>query len=148
MLIDEIRKANIQAMKAHDDDARSSLSIVISRYQELKTNGSGKEVTDVDVVKIVQKLLKELDEERDSYKAAGRVDQAAAIERQKKPIECFLPKMLSEEEIRKVYASLSDKAMPAVMKYFKEHYDGFFPSSFFLANNRENLLDPGPSRPP
>jgi len=124
MLIDEIRKANIQAMKAHDDDARSSLSIVISRYQELKTNGSGKEVTDVDVVKIVQKLLKELDEERDSYKAAGRVDQAAAIERQKKPIECFLPKMLSEEEIRKVYASLSDKAMPAVMKYFKEHYDG------------------------
>jgi uncharacterized protein YqeY len=124
MLIDEIRKANIQAMKAHDDDARSSLSIVISRYQELKTNGSGKEVTDVDVVKIVQKLLKELDEERDSYKAAGRAEQAAAIERQKKPIEGFLPKMLSEEEIRKVYASLPDKAMPTVMKYFKEHYDG------------------------
>jgi len=124
MLIDEIKKANIAAMKAHDEAARSSLSIVVSRYQELKTNGSGKEVTDVDIVRIVQKLLKELDEERDSYAAAGRAEQAAAISLQKKAIEGFLPKMLSEEEIRKVYGSLADKAMPAVMKYFKEHYDG------------------------
>lgn len=124
MLIDEIRKANIAAMKAHDEAARSSLSIVISRYQELKTNGSGKDVTDVDVVKIVQKLLKELDEERDSYAAAGRMEQAKAIEEQKKAISGFLPKMLGEAEIRSIYAGLADKAMPSVMKYFKEHYDG------------------------
>ncbi|MCI1244361.1 MAG: GatB/YqeY domain-containing protein [Bacilli bacterium] len=72
-------KANITAMKAHDEAARSSLSIVISRYQELKTNGSGKEVTDLDVLKIVQKFFKELDEERDSYAAAGRPEQASVI---------------------------------------------------------------------
>ena len=124
MLIDEIKKANIVAMKAHDEAARSSLSIVVSRYQELKTNGSGKEVTDVDIVRIVQKLLKELDEERDSYAAAGRPEQAAAIALQKKAIEGFLPKMLSEAEIRTIYAGLADKAMPVVMKYFKEHHDG------------------------
>ena len=50
MLIDQIKKANIEAMKAHDSDARAALSIVISKYTELKTNGSGKEVTDADVV--------------------------------------------------------------------------------------------------
>jgi uncharacterized protein YqeY len=50
MLIDEIKKANIEAMKAHDSDALAALSIVISLYTELKTNGSGKEVTDADVV--------------------------------------------------------------------------------------------------
>ena len=43
MLIDEIKKANIEAMKARDVDARSAYSIVMSRYTELKTNGSGKE---------------------------------------------------------------------------------------------------------
>jgi len=124
MLIDEIKKANIVAMKAHDEASRSSLSQVISRYQELKVNGSGKEVTDVDIVKIVQKMLKEIDEERDSYLAAGRPEQASAIALQKKALESFLPKMLSEAEIRTIYAGLADKAMPVVMKHFKEHYDG------------------------
>ncbi|MCI1244360.1 MAG: hypothetical protein LKG11_00145 [Bacilli bacterium] len=32
--------------------------------------------------------------------------------------------MLPETEIRKIYSWLSDKALPSVMRYFKEHYDG------------------------
>lgn len=124
MLIEDIKKANIAALKAHDQDSRASLSIVISRYQEIKTNGSGKEPTDVEVVKIVQKLLKELDEEKDSYLKAGRAESAAAIDKQKAALAPFLPKLLSEEEVRKIYAGLADKTMPAVMKYFKANYDG------------------------
>lgn len=124
MLIDTIKKENLEAMKRHDAMARSSLSMVISRYQELATNGSGEEVTDADVLKIIMKTLKELDEERDSFRAAGREEQAQAAEKQKAILLPFLPKMLSEEEIRKIYAGLPDKAMPIVMRYFKEHYDG------------------------
>lgn len=55
MLIDELKKANLEAMKAHDADSRAALSIVISRYQELATNGSGKKVEDVDVLHLIQK---------------------------------------------------------------------------------------------
>ncbi|MCI1244419.1 MAG: GatB/YqeY domain-containing protein [Bacilli bacterium] len=124
MIIDDIRKANVQAMKAHDEAARSSLSIVISRYQELKTNGSGKEVTDADIVRIAQKLLKELDEERDAFKAAGRPEQAASIEKQKAALAPFMPKMLNEAEIRKIIEGLPDKTLPAVMKHFKANYEG------------------------
>jgi uncharacterized protein YqeY len=124
MLIDELKKANLEAMKAHDADSRAALSIVISRYQELATNGSGKKVEDVDVLHLIQKVSKELDEEKEGYVKAGRVEQAAAIDKQKAAIEKFLPKMLGEDEIRKIIATLPDKAMPAVMKYFKANYDG------------------------
>ena len=41
MLIDEIKKANIQAMKDHDADARAAYSMVVSRYQALLTSGKG-----------------------------------------------------------------------------------------------------------
>jgi uncharacterized protein YqeY len=124
MLIDDIRKANVEAMKAHDAAARSSLSQIISRYTELKTNGSGKEVTDADVVKVIVKYDKELDEERASYVQANRPDSVKEIDAQKAVLVKFLPKLMSEDEVRKIYATLADKSMPSVMKYFKANYDG------------------------
>ena len=33
MLIDELNKANIEALKAKDKDARASLSVVINKYK-------------------------------------------------------------------------------------------------------------------
>jgi uncharacterized protein len=124
MLIDDIKKANIAAMKAHDADSRTALSIVISKYLELKTNGSGKEVTDADAVAIVKKVDKELDEEKSSFAQAGRTDSVAALDKQKAALAPFIPQQMSEADVRKIYATLSDKSMPAVMKFFKEKYSG------------------------
>ena len=124
MLIDEIKKANIAAMKARDANSRAALSIVISKYTELKTNGSGKEVTDADVLAIIKKVDKELDEERASFVAAGRTDTIVLLDKQKAALAPFIPKQMGEEEIRKIYATLPDKALPAVMKFFKEKYAG------------------------
>ncbi|MCQ2742852.1 MAG: GatB/YqeY domain-containing protein [Bacilli bacterium] len=124
MLIDEIKKANIAAMKARDADARAALSVVITRYQALLTSGSGKEVVDADVLHIIQKVAKELDEEAEGYVKVGRPESAEAIKRQKEAIICFLPKMLTEEEIRTIFNTLEDKSMPSVMKYFKANYAG------------------------
>ena len=124
MLIDQIKKANIEAMKAHDSDARAALSIVISKYTELKTNGSGKEVTDADVVAIEKKVDKELDEEKASFAQAGRTDTVAQLEKQKAALLPFIPKQMAEADVRAIYAGLTDKSMPAVMKFFKEKYAG------------------------
>jgi uncharacterized protein YqeY len=124
MLIEEIKKANIVALKNHDQATRGVLSIVISRYQELLTSGAATKPTDVDLIKLIQKFDKELDEEKESYLKAARPEQAAAIDAQKKALAVFLPKSMSEAEIRSVIATLSDKSMPAVMKYFKANYDG------------------------
>lgn len=124
MLIDEIKKANIEAMKARDVDARSAYSIVMSRYTELKTNGSGKEVGDQEVVSIILKFEKELLEEGEGYKKAGREAQYSSILRQVEALKPFKPQMMSEEEIRNIISSLEDKSMPSIMKYFKANYNG------------------------
>jgi uncharacterized protein YqeY len=36
----------------------------------------------------------------------------------------YLPKQLSEDEIRAIIASLEDKKIPSVMKHFKANYQG------------------------
>ncbi|MCQ2786798.1 MAG: GatB/YqeY domain-containing protein [Bacilli bacterium] len=126
MIIDELKKANIEALKAHDNEARASLSVAINRYMQLsiENKANNKETTDVDTVRILTKLSKELDEEKQAYITAGKPDQAVLIEKQKSAILRFLPKLLSEDEIRRLVASLPDKSIPAVMKFFKEKYPG------------------------
>lgn len=124
MIIDDIRKANIDAMKAHDSNKRNAYAMVISRYQEAKTNGSGKEVGDAEVVRILQKFAKELEEERDGYAKAGREESRKNCQEQLEAIVSFLPQMMSEKEIKEIIDSLEDKSMPAVMKHFKANYAG------------------------
>ena len=126
MLIDEISKANIESLKARDQVARAIYSVILSKYKanEIELKAAGKEITDADLVKIITKTIKELDEEKESYEKAGRKEQAESISVQKSLIEKYLPKLMSEEEIRKIIASLEDKSMPSVMKHFKMNYDG------------------------
>ncbi len=126
MLIDEISRANIEALKARDQVARAIYSVILSKYKatEIELKAAGKEITDADLVKIITKTIKELDEEKESYEKAGRKEQAEGISVQKSLIEKYLLKLMSEEEIRKIIASLEDKSMPSVMKHFKINYDG------------------------
>ena len=124
MIIDEIKKANVAAMKARDSVARGAYSILISRYQEALTSGSGKEVGDADLVRMIQKFAKELEEEKKGYELAGRKEDAEATLHQMEAISAFLPKMLSEEEIKEIILSLPDHSIPFVMKHFKANYDG------------------------
>lgn len=126
MIIDELKKANIEALKAHDNESRASLSVAINRYMQvsIENKANNKETTDADTIRILTKLSKELDEEKATYLSAGRTEQAANLDKQKNAILRFLPKLLSEEEIKKEIASLEDKSIPSVMKHFKTKYPG------------------------
>ena len=126
MLINELEKANIEALKNKDKTARAVLSVVINKYRvnAIELKAQGKEASDADVVKVINKVVKELDEEKAGYEKLGRMEDAKAIDEQKAIIEKYLPKLMSEDEIRKIIASLEDKSMPSVMKHFKMNYDG------------------------
>ena len=126
MLIDEISKANIEALKARDQVARAIYSVLLAKYKalDIELRAQGKEATDTDFVKLITKTIKELEEEESSYAKAGRTEEVQNIKMQKALIEKYLPKLMSEEEIRKIIASLEDKSMPSVMKHFKLNYDG------------------------
>lgn len=126
MIIDEIKKANIEAMKARDNTARGALSIVMTKYKnlEVELRAQNKEIGDAELLSIIQKTLKELSDEKQGYLNAGRNDRAEDIAKQEEVLSKYLPKQLSEEEIRDIISSLEDKSVPSVMKHFKMNYAG------------------------
>lgn len=126
MIIDEIKKANIQALKDKDQVSRSIYSIVMNKHLLLSVEArtSGKELTDADMVKIITKTIKELAEEQANYEKVGNAEKAAQIAAQKGILEKYLPKMLSMDEIKSIIAGLEDKSVPSVMKHFKANYNG------------------------
>ena len=84
----------------------------------------GEELTDAEIINIIQKSVKEVEEEIAGFKSAGRDEQVVALEKQKNALTGFLPKMMSEDEIRAIIANLPDKSIGAVMGHFKQNYAG------------------------
>lgn len=126
MIIDEIKKSNLQAMRDKDSNLRAIYGIVINKHLQATINArtTGKEVDDVEMVRILQKTIKELEEEKENYNKANNREQASKIEQQRVVLEKFLPQMMSEEEVKRVILSLADRSVPSVMRHFKEHYNG------------------------
>ena len=126
MLIDEIKSANIEAMKARDNTSRAVLSIVLTKYklQEVELKSQGKEIGDSELLSIIQKVIKELEDEKAGYLKVNNQERADNVSKQMEVISSYLPKQLSEEEIRKIIDSLEDKSVPSVMKHFKMNYAG------------------------
>lgn len=126
MIIDEIKQANIQAMKDKDALARAIYSVIMNKHlmATVDSRTNGKEVEDADMVRIIQKTIKELEEERDNYSKVGNAEEVKNIEYQKSLIEKYLPQLLSEEEIKTIILGLEDKTVPSVMRHFKTNYNG------------------------
>lgn len=126
MIIDEIKKSNIEALKARDNVKRTAYSIVVNKYKlaEIEKRAKGEEITDIDMVGILQKTIKELDEEQLNYEKANRQDTVEEIKTQKSALQVFLPQMMSAEEIKNIIIGLDDKSIGAVMKHFKLNYAG------------------------
>lgn len=126
MLIDEIKKANVEAMKARDNTAKGIYSIIMNKYMllSIEKKQKGEEATDVDLITIISKTLKELTEEKESYLKVNNLEKVDAIAHQEELISKYLPKMLTEEEIRKEISTLDDKSLPNVMKHFKTNFQG------------------------
>lgn len=126
MLIDTLKAANITAMKERDNTSRAVLSVVLTKYklQEVELRASGKEIGDKELLAIIQKVLKELADEKEGYLKVGNSDRANDIAKQEAVLSSYLPKQLSEEEIRNIILSLDDKSVPSVMKHFKMNYAG------------------------
>ncbi len=126
MILDEIKKANMLALKNKDQNARAVYSVVMTKamLETVRKRESNEQFTDVDMIKIIQKTIKELTDESESYLKANNPAQAENINKQKDIISVYLPQMMSEEEIKNVILALPDKSIPSVMKYFKQNYAG------------------------
>ncbi len=126
MILDEIKKANIAALKEKDTTARTIYSILMNKamLEIIKKRETNQELVDADMVQIIQKTIKELTEEADNYAKVGNSVEHANVIQQRTIIERYLPKMMSVEEIKTVISSLEDKSIGNVMKYFRTEYAG------------------------
>lgn len=126
MIEEQIKKANVEAMKNKDTVARAFYSVLMNKIMLEKINKreKGQEITDADVSNIIQKMIKELGDEKDNYQKAGNMEEVAHIEKQLEIAKTYLPKMLSREEIKEEIEKLEDKSIPVVMKYFKANFNG------------------------
>lgn len=124
MIIDEIKEANTQAMKSRNQNLRNIYSVVINKYMQAQIEARllKKEVGDDDLIRIIQKTIKELDEEAANYERVGNMAEAEKIQSQRAAIEGYLPKMLTAEEIHAIILTLPDRSIPGVMRHFKSTY--------------------------
>lgn len=125
----------VSAMKNHQENAVAALRSVKAAIQNEKVNGAYHELTDNDIVKLIQKLVKQRKESIDIYSQAGRDELADKEQKEMFVLMNYLPKSLSEEELHSaiddIVAELgasSMKDMGRVMKTlgerFPNQYDG------------------------
>lgn len=91
----------VAAMKAKETVKLASLRAIKAAILLAKTaeGGSG-DISDQDVVKIIQKLVKQRKESAQQYNDAGRPELAENELAEASAMEVYLPKQLSEDEVR------------------------------------------------
>ena len=90
----------VSAMKAKETVKLSSLRAIKAAIMLAKTaEGATGEVTEQDIVKIIQKLVKQRKESAQQYVDAGRPELAENELAEAACMEIYLPKQLSEAEI-------------------------------------------------
>ena len=91
----------VAAMKAKDAVKLASLRAIKAAILLAKTaEGGNGEITDQDIVKIIQKLVKQRKESAQQYNDAGRPELAENELAEVAAMEGYLPKQLSEDEVR------------------------------------------------
>ena len=132
----------VAAMKAHQENSVAALRSIKTAIMEAKTAPNGKkELEDDDIVKIIQKLVKQRQESMDIYSQAGRDELADKEQQEMFVLQNYLPKMLTQEELE--YAidnifiqvgAVSMRDMGMVMKalasQYPNQYDGKMASTY------------------
>ncbi|MFW2852603.1 GatB/YqeY domain-containing protein [Sphingomonas sp. TX0543] len=101
MIRDDIKQAQIAAMKAGDKESRAAISLIQAAIKnrdiEARTGGAPAD-DDALVVEVLQKMVKQRRESIEMYRKGDREELAAAEEREVAVIERFLPQQMSAAE--------------------------------------------------
>ena len=134
MIRDEIKAAQIAAMKARDtatlNATRLIQAAIKNRDIELRTSSVTPD-DDVLVTEVMQKMIKQRRESVDLYRKGNREELAAKEEAEIAVIERFLPRQMTEDEARAAISGIiaetgasGMKDMGKVMGLVKERLAG------------------------
>ncbi len=122
------------ALKAKDKEKLSVIRMLQALIKNAEIDKRG-ELTDEEIVSLLMKYAKQRRESIELYEKGGRQDLVEKEKRELQIVESYLPKQMSEEEIRELVkkvieevgaTSLKDmgKVMQAVMPKVKGRADG------------------------
>ena len=133
-IVDKIDKSLTEALKNKDQDRTLTLRSIISQKKQKeieKRTQDNKNITDEDMILILNKMVKQRRESIELYKQGGRQDLVDKETKELKIIQEYLPEQLSEEEIKKIceqainnLKASSLKDIGKVMGIIKSKYKG------------------------
>ena len=133
-IVDKIDKSLTEALKNKDQDRTLTLRSIISQKKQKeieKRTQDKKNITDEDMILILNKMVKQRRESIELYKQGGRQDLVDKETKELIIIQEYLPEQLSEEEIKKIceqtinnLKASSLKDMGKVMGIIKSKYKG------------------------
>lgn len=115
-LEERIQKDLVSAMKNRQENALAALRSIKTAIQNEKTNGTYHELTDADVVGLIQKLVKQRKESMDIYSQAGRNELADKEQKEMFVLMEYVPKQLTEEEVEEKVRSIIAETGASSMK--------------------------------
>ena len=133
-IFNTIKSDMYDAMKAREKVKSNALRTALSKIKD-KQIEKREPLNDDEIIKVLRAIVKQRNESIKLYNDAGRVDLADNEKLEKKYLETYLPKMLSNEEVAIIVEtvikdlnadSINDigKIMPVVMKRGKGLVDG------------------------
>ena len=127
MIRDDIKAAQITAMKAGDKEARGAISLIQSAIKNRDIEERTKSVQmddDALVIEVLQKMVKQRRESIEMFEKGGRQELADAEKAEVAVIERFLPAQMSDEEttaaIEAIKAELGASGMKDMGKVMAE----------------------------
>lgn len=134
MLRDQLATQLKEAMKARNADRLSTVRLIQAaiKDRDIANRGTGKaEASDDEILQILAKMVKQRDESAKIYEENSRPELAAKERNEIAVIQDFMPKQLSDDQVRKNIAEIiaeiaaeGPKDMGRVMAVLKERYAG------------------------
>jgi uncharacterized protein len=119
MLRDDINNAVKEAMKAKEERKLSTLRMVNSTLKnaDIEARGQGKPpLGDGEVLAVLQKMIKQRQESVELYEKGGRAELAAAEREEIAVISAYLPKQMSDDEVKAAISTVIAETGAAEIK--------------------------------
>lgn len=98
------------AMKAHDQARLNALRLMVSSIKYAIVDNP--EMGDEQIIEVLKKEAKKRREAIEAYKTGGRPEQAEQEQYELTLIEAYLPKMMSEDDVRAKVKEALESAKP------------------------------------
>lgn len=139
-LFKKIQNDMYTAMKAGEKESTNTLRITLAKLKDKQIEKRA-DITEEEVIKIIQTLVKQRKESIELYVQGGRNELADIEKNEIALLKKYLPQMISENDIKNIVetvinevgaTSMSDmgKIMPEVMKRGKGLIDGRIAQKF------------------